>query len=84
MNENYISSDQFGFRKGRSTEDQLIFTYSEVAAWFDDGLAVDVALLDFSNAFDLVSHSILFGKLRDLEFVLFLLDGLVLFFLIVL
>ena len=61
-----ITSDLFDFQKGRSTEDQLVLTCSEVAALFDAELTVDVALLDFSKAFDLVLHSILLGKLRDL------------------
>ena len=59
---NLISSDQFGLRKERSPENQLILTYSEI----DAGLTVDVALLDFSKAFHLASHSIFLGKLRDL------------------
>ena len=42
-----------------------ILIYSEVAAWFDAGLAVDVALLDFLKGFVLVLHSILLGKLRE-------------------
>ena len=61
---NHIFSDQFGFRKERSTEDQLILIYSEVAAWFDAKLTVVVALLDFLETFDLVLNSIL-GKMRD-------------------
>ena len=30
-----LSDDQFGFRSGRSTEDQLLVTYSEVADLVD-------------------------------------------------
>ena len=58
---------QFDFWMGKSTEDQLILTYSVVAAWFDAGLTVYVALLDLSKVFDLVLKSILLGKTRSLS-----------------
>ena len=55
----------------RSTEDQLIVTYADVD-WVDSVFVVDLALLDFSKAFDLVFHDILLAKLCDLGCVLFL------------
>jgi hypothetical protein len=58
-----LSPDQFGFRSGRSTEDQLLLTYGEVAERVDSGYVVDVVLLDFSKAFDVVCHSVLLQKL---------------------
>jgi hypothetical protein len=61
-----LSHRQFGFRKARSTEDQLLLAYSEVVESVDAGLVVDVALLDFSKAFDVVSHHVLLGKLLAL------------------
>ena len=61
-----LSPRQFGFRKARSTEDQLLLAYSEVVEAVDAGLVVDVAMLDFSKAFDVVSHHILLLKLRAL------------------
>ena len=42
----------------------MIAFYEDIAGGIDDGKAVDVVYLDFSRAFDTVSHSIPAAKLR--------------------
>ena len=42
----------------------LIAFYDDMTSWVDEGRAVDVVYLDFSKAFDTVSHNIFIGKVR--------------------
>ena len=51
-----ISDKQHGFRKGHSCETQWIITVHDQLASVDVGNRVDIAILDFSKAFDMVSH----------------------------
>jgi hypothetical protein len=61
---NLLSDLQHGFRRKRSTENQLILTVQDLAADLDKGQQIDAVLLDFSKAFDEVPHRRLLLKLH--------------------
>jgi len=59
-----IRSSQHGFTKGKSCLTNLIAFYYGMTGWVHEGRAVEVVYINFSKAFDTVSHKILLGNLR--------------------
>ena len=53
---NILTPHQHGFRKGFSTETQLISVLDDWLSSLDKQTRTDVLLIDFSKAFDSVSH----------------------------
>ena len=59
-----LTDQQHGFRKKRSCESQLILTVQDLASAMEENEQIDAILLDFSKAFDKVSHQRLAIKLH--------------------
>ena len=59
-----LTDQQHGFRKKRSCESQLILTLQDLASALEENEQIDAILLDFSKAFDKVSHQRLAIKLH--------------------
>ena len=55
---------QHGFRAGHSCETQLINTVEDLAKGINVKQQLDLMILDFSKAFDLVGHRRLLAKLQ--------------------
>ena len=60
-----LTSDQYGFVAGRSCVSQLIETFEDWTKLLDEGLNVDVVYTDFMKAFDKVPHQRLLLKLQS-------------------
>ena len=61
--QNILSRFQHGFRSKHSCETQLLITTHDITSLHDNNLQVDIGILDFSKAFDVVPHQRLLNKL---------------------
>ena len=59
----WLNEGQHGFSPGFSCESQVIAVCQDIADSLDDGDKIDVVIVDFSKAFDLVSHGRLLTKI---------------------
>ncbi len=59
-----LSDKQYGFRKRRSVDIQLLTTLNQWTTALDKGYCIDAVYTDFAKAFDTVSHSKLLLKLK--------------------
>ena len=61
---NIMCTNQHGFRKKRSCETQLLETINDLTGALDAGYEADILFLDFSKAFDRVSHNCLLYRIH--------------------
>jgi hypothetical protein len=64
---NLLSRCQHGFRSGHSCLTNLLKTWDQVTRSLQKGVAVDIAYLDITKAFDSVNHRLLLLKLSNLQ-----------------
>ena len=64
--ENRIYHLQHGFMKGRSTVTQLLAIVHQLSKSIDERGQTDIAYLDFTKAFDSVSHNLIIDKLYSI------------------
>jgi hypothetical protein len=62
---NFLCKFQSGFRRSFSTTSALLNVIDTITGNLDGGMITPLVLLDFSKAFDSMSHSILINKLHE-------------------
>lgn len=62
---NLLSSNQYGFRQGKSTEDAVLMLTSQITCYLDGGDKCLGVFLDLQKAFDTVSIPILLTRLEN-------------------
>ena len=62
----WLYEGQLGFRPGYSCESQVLTVCQNIVDSLDEGVGIDVIIIDFSKAFDLVPHDWLLTKLEAL------------------
>ena len=65
LDNDFFSSKQYGFLKGRSTVLQLLKIVDEWTLHLDTGGQIDCIYMDFEKAFDKVPHRRLISKLHS-------------------
>ena len=58
-----FNDNQIRFARGRTIDDQILFTHGMISKWCDVDFFVDVVLFEFSNVVDVVSHHLLSDEL---------------------
>ena len=63
---NRLNDRQYGFRKGKSTDMNLLRFYNYVSDALSKNIAIDILYLDFSRAFDKVCGAVVLEKLHKM------------------
>ena len=61
---NFVTDTQYGFRKIKSTTSNLLELIADILKYVNKNDNVDVIAVDFSKAFDKISHDKLLNKLN--------------------